>query len=293
MYTLEFRKVHLRTILSAAVAAVLAAGCAHAPRNTGLQAVYCVNAPEAQLPPPHNLPPAYCTNLQQAAVKPETSLPETSSVHRPPRKPSPTRAALAKREREATESKAVGGAAGVAKPVTPPTAVQAPTAPTINNLLPQAFTFDLDRYMGRWYIIASVPYWAERGDVGSYAEYRNRGGGDLDDFYFSHPRNFDEPLQEKKGLAHVVEGSGGTRWRVTFFWPIYDDYQVLYVDPDYRYALAGNPDKSRGWVLARKPSIDNDTYHTLLAKLAALGYNTNKFKRVPQTPAQIGQPNFQ
>ncbi len=33
---------------------------------------------------------------------------------------------------------------------------------------------DLPRYMGRWYVIANIPYSAEAGKVGAYTEYRLR-----------------------------------------------------------------------------------------------------------------------
>lgn len=176
----------------------------------------------------------------------------------------------------------------------PPAAKASPSIPTPPaSGLPQAFSFDLNRYMGRWYVIANIPYWAENGNVGAYVEYRRRDDGDIDDLYFYHPRNFDTPLEEKKGRAYVVAGSGGTQWRVTFLWPIYVDYQVLYVDPDYRYALVGYPDKSLGWVFSREPEIDAATYRSLLAKFATLGYDVSKFKRIPQTPAQMNLPGFQ
>ena len=38
---------------------------------------------------------------------------------------------------------------------------------------------DLPRYMGRWYVIANIPYFAERRFVGSRAEWRLRDDGSL------------------------------------------------------------------------------------------------------------------
>ncbi|MDE2150066.1 MAG: lipocalin family protein [Gammaproteobacteria bacterium] len=284
MLTPEVRSARLRAVAVAAAAAILS-GCASAPpsSNAGLQAVYCINAQGAQAPPPDRVPAAYCVNLEQAAAGKVAAAAGAAAREAAPKTPPhpavPEHGPVGK---PAESTPATGQTQEQAKSQTP--------AATAGSALPQAFSFDLDRYMGRWYVIANIPSWVERGNVGSYAEYRKHGDGDIDDLYFYHPRNFDEPLQEKQGLAHVVDGSGGTHWRVTFFWPIYVDYQVLYVDPDYNYALVGNSDKSLGWVFARKPAIDADTYSTLLAKFAALGYDTNKFKRVPQTPAQIGQP---
>src|ERR1700760_3885170 len=45
---------------------------------------------------------------------------------------------------------------------------------------------DLPRYMGRWYIIANIPYFAERDFVGSYAQWVLRPDGKIDDSYYAH-----------------------------------------------------------------------------------------------------------
>ena len=45
--------------------------------------------------------------------------------------------------------------------------------------LQQAAAVDLDRYMGTWYVIAHVPYFAERGDVATADEYRRRPDGTM------------------------------------------------------------------------------------------------------------------
>jgi apolipoprotein D and lipocalin family protein len=65
------------------------------------------------------------------------------------------------------------------------------------------------------------------------------------------------------------------------------------VDPDYRTALVGYPGRGYGWILARNPLIDDAGYESLLNRMRALGYDTGRFRRVPQTPGQIGNPGFQ
>ncbi|QKM50171.1 hypothetical protein B7760_04232 [Burkholderia glumae] len=42
---------------------------------------------------------------------------------------------------------------------------------------------DLPRYMGRWYVIAHIPYFAERGFVGSRAQWTLRADGRIDDVF--------------------------------------------------------------------------------------------------------------
>jgi len=143
---------------------------------------------------------------------------------------------------------------------------------------------DLDRYFGRWYVIANIPYFAERGNVGAYVEYALRPDGQIADVYYAHEKSFASPLTRREGRAYVVPGSNNALWRVTFFWPIYVSYPIIHVDAEYRTALIGYPDRSLGWVFSRDRDMDDATYRDLLTRFAAQGYDISQFQRVPQRP---------
>lgn len=152
---------------------------------------------------------------------------------------------------------------------------------------------DLPRFMGRWYVIANIPYFGERGYVGSYVEYALRPDGDIDDDFFGRKGSFDAPLEKKTLHDWVIPQTGNAQWKARPFWPLAFDFLILDVDADYQTTLIGYPDKQWGWIFARTPQLDDAAYAKLLAKLAAQGYDTTRFRRVPQAPAQIGQPGFQ
>lgn len=152
---------------------------------------------------------------------------------------------------------------------------------------------DLDRYAGRWYVIANIPYFAEKGNVGSYFDISFHGTDKLTDVYSAHPKTFDAPLKTFALHGYVVPNTGNARWRESPFWPLYLSYLILYVDPDYQTALVGYPGRGYGWVFARKPVIDDSAYQSLLGRLKDEGYDIGQFRRVPQTPDQIGKPGFQ
>ena len=71
-----------------------------------------------------------------------------------------------------------------------------PSAPTLAPQQP----VDRDRFLGRWYIIANVPYFFERDKVGSYVEYRARDDGRVDDYYFAR----DDSLNTGTGNQSVT-----------------------------------------------------------------------------------------
>ncbi|WP_246792895.1 lipocalin family protein [Burkholderia perseverans] len=149
---------------------------------------------------------------------------------------------------------------------------------------------DLPRYMGRWYVIAHLPYWAERGFVASRAEWTLRPDGRIDDRFIAR-RGFDGPERR----YHFVDTAlpGGGEWRVRLLWPIHVSQLTLFVDPDYRTTLLGYRGKHLGWVFAREPELDDATYHGLLARFDAFGYDTSRFLRVPQKREQLGREGFE
>lgn len=152
---------------------------------------------------------------------------------------------------------------------------------------------DPNRYAGRWYVIANIPYFAENGNVGSFFDVSFQPGDKLTDVYTAHPREFTAPAKSYTLSGYIVPGTGNARWRESPFWPLYLSYLILYVDPDYQTALVGYPGRGYGWVLARQPVIDDATYNALLRRMQDQGYDISQFRRVPQIPPRIGNPGFQ
>jgi apolipoprotein D and lipocalin family protein len=152
---------------------------------------------------------------------------------------------------------------------------------------------DLNRYAGRWYIIANIPYFAENGKIGSYFDVSFTPDGKLTDIYNGRDKSFDAKVEQFTMKGYVKPNTGNALWRESPFWPLYFSYPILFVDPDYSTALVGYPGRDYGWVLSRQPTMDDALYQSLLGKFQAEGYNIAAFKRVPQFPDQIGKPGFQ
>jgi apolipoprotein D and lipocalin family protein len=168
-----------------------------------------------------------------------------------------------------------------------------PDNPNPRRDTPQTLArLDLPRYMGKWYNIAHIPYFAERGYVGSYSEWTLRPDGQINDLYAAKKHSFDAEESRNTFTDTVEPGSNGARWSVHLLGPITVKQLTLYVDPDYRYTILGYPDKSLGWIFARTPEIDDATYQDLLARLDQMGYDTSRFLKVPQKPSDLGKPGY-
>lgn len=141
---------------------------------------------------------------------------------------------------------------------------------------------DLPRFMGDWYVIAHIPYSLEKGKVGTLDRYRLREDGRIDNSYLFRRGTLDAPLEEWKGIAWVKNKETNAEWRVQFLWPFRVPFLVIDLDRDYHWAVIGYPNRKLGWVLSRKPQMDEATYKGIMQRLRANGYDTVKFAKVPQ-----------
>ncbi len=145
---------------------------------------------------------------------------------------------------------------------------------------------DLPRYMGNWYVIANIPYFAEKNCVDSIESYALRSDGNIDNWFSCRDKTFDAPLKRKAtALAVVDDKTSNAVWHVKFFKIFSVKYVVLDLDPNYQWVAVGHPSRNYGWVMSRSKTLDQGTYDAVLKNLASQGYDTSRFRRVPQQPA--------
>jgi apolipoprotein D and lipocalin family protein len=158
--------------------------------------------------------------------------------------------------------------------------------------VPLARQVELDRMYGGWYIVATIPNWFEKGLVNPYDVYSPRPDGDIKEEFYLQRGSFAAARTRHEVHDRVQPNSGNARWRVQIFWPLNLPFLVLYVDPQYRYALFGEDSRNLGWIYARSPEISDADYRDLLARFAADGYDTGKFIKFVQKPGDIGKPGY-
>jgi apolipoprotein D and lipocalin family protein len=135
--------------------------------------------------------------------------------------------------------------------------------------------FKLERYLGNWYEIARLDHSFERGLTRVSANYsmRDDGGVRVLNRGYSEKEN---KWKQAEGKAYFVQGADKGFLKVSFFGPFYGSYIIFELDHEnYRYSLVCGPDKSYLWILARDPEIKDDLKDTLIAKAAALGFDTS------------------
>jgi len=144
---------------------------------------------------------------------------------------------------------------------------------------------DLTRYAGTWYEIARLPTWFQRHCVDSKATYTFRAQETMD---VHHECVTDSgTVETAHAIATVVDPRTNARLTVVFdnwFARLYGashegNYWILDLDPEYRTALVGTPDRRHLWILARSPRLDDADYLRLVDVGKRFGYRVEALVR--------------
>ena len=144
---------------------------------------------------------------------------------------------------------------------------------------------DLAHYAGQWYEIARYPN-----------RFQSHCAGDVTATYARQPdgtigvanacRRADGSRDVAQGTARVVDESTNARLEVRFapawlgWLPfVWGDYWVLYLSPDYRVAIVGEPSREYLWILARTPTLADAEYEALMPRVRAAGYDPGRLRR--------------
>jgi len=151
--------------------------------------------------------------------------------------------------------------------------------------------FDLERYLGRWYEIASFPQRFQEGCVATTATYSRRDDGRIRVVNACRDGSFDGALRRVEGVAWVANpAKSAAALEVSFFWPFRGDYWVIALDPAYRWAVVGHPSRDSLWILSRTPHLEPAVYDGILARIRAQGYDLDRLTRTPQPTAPASEP---
>jgi apolipoprotein D and lipocalin family protein len=150
-------------------------------------------------------------------------------------------------------------------------------------------TVDLQRYQGKWYEIAKYPNRFQKKCAGNTtATYNLKSENRVS--VVNECRARDGKTVSATGEAKVVEGSSNAKLKVRFapsflsFLPfVWGDYWVIDLDPGYRYAAVGSPDRKYFWILSRTQTLDDRTYEEILNRAESQGYDRSKVVKTPQS----------
>lgn len=143
-------------------------------------------------------------------------------------------------------------------------------------------TVDLDRFMGKWYVIANIPTFVETEAYNAVEAYALNDDGTIATTFTFHKGAFDGPVKTYRPKAFVRDGTSNAVWGMQFVWPFKAEYRIIYLDDAYSLTVIGRTKRDYVWVMARTPTIPEADYDRIVAFIETKGYDRNKIQRVPQ-----------
>ena len=143
-------------------------------------------------------------------------------------------------------------------------------------------SFELDRYLGTWYEIASYPAWFQKNCTAVTALYSLRDDGLIEVLNSCRKGSLDGKLKQSTGRAKVVDMDSNAKLKVSFFGPFWGKYWIIDLDPDYQWAVVGEPKRKYLWILSRTPSMEDGVFEEILARLPNKGYDPDRLQRTLQ-----------
>jgi apolipoprotein D and lipocalin family protein len=141
---------------------------------------------------------------------------------------------------------------------------------------------DLNRYLGRWYEISSIPQSFQKGCTATRATYTANPDGTIGVLNECNLDSIDGKLKQGKGKARVVDSTTNAKLKVTFFWPFSGDYWIVDLGPNYEYAAVGAPNRDYLWILSRNTTMDELTYNEILERMTAKGFDVSRLVKQVQ-----------
>jgi len=154
-----------------------------------------------------------------------------------------------------------------------------------SNKMPELKTVekvDLSRYLGLWYEIARIDQTFQKGCVATTAEYSLKDDGRIKVLNKCRKNTIDGKEKSAEGVAWVVDKETNAKLKVSFFWPFSGKYWIIDLEPEYKWAVVGDPSREYLWILSRSPEMDEETYEGIMKRLKEQLYDISKIQKYPQ-----------
>ena len=148
--------------------------------------------------------------------------------------------------------------------------------------LAQADRVDLRRFMGDWYVIASIPTFLEATAYNAVESYRLADDGTIETTFTFRDGGFDGAPRRYTPRGFVVDGQSNAVWGMQFLWPFRAEFRIAWLAPDYGQTVIARTRRDYVWIMARTPQIPEADYARIVQFVAAQGYDVERIRKVPQ-----------
>ena len=141
---------------------------------------------------------------------------------------------------------------------------------------------DLERFMGDWYVIASIPTFIEKEAYNAVESYSLNDDGTIATTFTFRKGGFNGPVKRYTPTGYVFDTESNAVWGMQFIWPIKADYRIMYLSEDYGLTVIGRKKRDYVWIMARTPEISEADYQARIKFIEDQGYDVSEIRKVPQ-----------
>ena len=88
---------------------------------------------------------------------------------------------------------------------------------------------DLERFMGDWYVIASIPTFIEKEAFNAVESYRLDDDGTVATTFIFNKGSYDGPVKEYNPRGFIRDKESNAVWGMQFVWPFNAEYRIIYL----------------------------------------------------------------
>lgn len=141
--------------------------------------------------------------------------------------------------------------------------------------------FEIDRFLGKWYEVARLDYKFDRNIMNTSIDFSLKPNGNLrvvKRWYNYYKKRKEITIGMAKFAGPIYEG----KMLLSLRKPLYFGYNVIGIDPEYKYALVAGEDLRHLWLLSREHTIPEDIRRAFIHKASLIGYDISKLIWVDQ-----------
>ena len=109
---------------------------------------------------------------------------------------------------------------------------------------------DLQRFMGDWYVIASIPTFIETDAFNAVESYKLSEDGSIATTFRFNKGGFDDPEKIYKPRGFIEDRPSNAVWGMQFIWPFKAEYRIIYLSDDYAQTIIGRMKRDYAWIMA-------------------------------------------
>lgn len=156
----------------------------------------------------------------------------------------------------------------------------------IHTIFPKEFNetvknVDIHKFMGKWYVIGSRPTLFEVGAHNAVEVYTYDSSQDEIDIQFTYNQgSLDGPRKSVPQKGYIIDKSNNSHWKVSPIWPLKFDFLIIALEENYQWTVIGVPDQKYVWIMARTPSVQEETYQKIIKFIEDMGYNVKNIQKI-------------